>query len=167
MKIEEAIRTAIDYEMKIHGLYKQAFESTTDPVGKRIFESLKIDEMHHVKYLQDRLARWLTSNILTVEKLDSVIPDGKQISEAMGQLRQKMAVEDRKDEKQMLSKALQVEIETSDFYKQMVATLDGEAQKMFARFIEIEDEHIALVQAQLDYIGHTGYWFDFKEFDME
>jgi hypothetical protein len=38
---------------------------------------------------------------------------------------------------------------------------------MFARFLEIEAGHIAIVQAELDYISHTGYWFDFKEFDME
>ena len=49
----------------------------------------------------------------------------------------------------------------------MVTEMDGPAQKMFARFLEIEDEHIAMVQAELDYISKTGFWFDSKEFDME
>ena len=53
------------------------------------------------------------------------------------------------------------------FYKQMVAEMQAESRKMFARFLEIEAGHIAIVQAELDYISHTGYWFDFKEFDME
>ena len=67
----------------------------------------------------------------------------------------------------MLSKALDVEVETSSFYRRLVAELSGEGQKMFARFLEIEDSHIAIVQAQLDYVAQSGYWFDFKEFDME
>ena len=78
-----------------------------------------------------------------------------------------MARDDRKDEKQMLSKALKAEIETSNFYRQMVAELADEGQKMFARFLEIEEGHINAVQAELDYLSHTGYWLDFKEFDME
>jgi hypothetical protein len=45
--------------------------------------------------------------------------------------------------------------------------MTDEGQKMFARFLEIEENHIAAVQAELDYITNTGYWFDFKEFDME
>jgi rubrerythrin len=67
----------------------------------------------------------------------------------------------------MLSKALQVEVETSAFYRQLVGKMTGDARAMFARFQEIEDGHIAAVQAELDYISHTGFWFDFQEFDME
>ncbi len=40
-------------------------------------------------------------------------------------------------------------------------------QEMFARFLEIEDAHAEAVQAELDYVMRTGYWSDFKEFDME
>ena len=38
---------------------------------------------------------------------------------------------------------------------------------MFARFLEIEDGHVAIVQAELDFISDNGFWFDFQEFDME
>ena len=82
-------------------------------------------------------------------------------------LKETMAGEDRRDEKRMLSKALQVEVETSAFYRDMVAQMEGDARVMFARFLEIEDGNIAAVQAELDYISNTGFWFDFQEFDME
>ena len=49
----------------------------------------------------------------------------------------------------------------------MVAELPNEGQRMFARFLEIEENHIAAVQFELDYLTKSGYWFDFKEFDME
>jgi rubrerythrin len=66
-----------------------------------------------------------------------------------------------------LGKALQVEIETTAFYRKMVAQLPDEGRKLFARFLEIEENHIEAVQFEMDFTGNTGYWFNMKEFDME
>ncbi len=74
---------------------------------------------------------------------------------------------DRKDERAILGRALKAEIETSDFYRKLVDETPGEARRMFAQFLKIEDDHIAAVQAELDYISGTGYWLGFKEFGME
>jgi rubrerythrin len=167
MTLEEAIKTAIEYEIKIRDLYVEAAAKTSDPVGRRIFQTLGEDEQHHVDYLTSRLEIWQQTGKLKIEKLKSIIPPGKIIAGEIGKLQQRMSADDRQDEKQMLSKALKVEVETSDFYKRMVAEMTGEGQPMFARFLEIEDAHIDAVQAELDYITQTGYWLDFKEFDME
>lgn len=78
-----------------------------------------------------------------------------------------MSEEDLGDEKQLLSKALAVKVETSSFYGRMVKELPEEGQALFSRFLVIENGHIAAVQAELDYLSSTGYWFDWKEFDME
>ena len=118
-------------------------------------------------YLVSRLEIWQETGKLAVEKLESTIPSRETITRELGRLEKRMSRDDRKDEKQMLSKALKVEVETSNFYQKMVDEMSGEIQQMFARFLEIEDEHINAVQAELDYISKTGYWFDFKEFDME
>jgi len=67
----------------------------------------------------------------------------------------------------MLSKALKMEIETSAFYSQLIADMPLQEKQIFAPFLEIENNHIDAVQFELDYISKTGYWFDFKEFDME
>lgn len=167
MNLEKAIKTAIEYETRIHDLYNEAVEKASDPVGRRLFEALRKDEQHHVEYLKDRLDRWLEAKQLSVERLESTIPSKEKITKELKSLKTRMDRDDRKNEKQMLSKALKVEVETSNFYKKMVAEMDGPAQKMFARFLEIEDGHIAIVQAELDYISKTGFWFDSKEFDME
>ncbi len=45
--------------------------------------------------------------------------------------------------------------------------LPADGRALFERFLEIENNHIRAVQFELDYLGKTGYWFDFKEFDME
>ena len=167
MKLEEAIQTAIDYENRIRDLYAAAAEKADDPVGKRIYAALRDDEQHHIAYLEDRLAQWRETGKITVEALKTSIPSRKAIEAGLGSIQQRAAVKDRGDEKQMLSKALKVEVETSAFYRRMVDSLSDEGQQMFARFLEIEDRHVAAVQAELDFVSNTGYWFDFKEFDME
>ncbi|MBT8371832.1 MAG: hypothetical protein KJO34_12775 [Deltaproteobacteria bacterium] len=48
-----------------------------------------------------------------------------------------------------------------------MAALTGDAQRMFARFLEIENEQLQLVQAELDFVTRSGFWFGFAEIDME
>jgi rubrerythrin len=166
MTIEEAIKTAIEYETKIRDLYKAAAESTQDPAATRIFNALGDDEQGHLAYLEDRLRQWRKTGRITAERLETTIPSREVISREVEKLKPRLAEDDQKSEKQMFSKALHLEVETSRFYEQMVAEMTDEGQKMFARFVEIENGHIDMVQAELDYISGTGYWFDVKEFDM-
>jgi len=165
--MEEAIKTALDYETRIRDIYRDAAEVVYDPAGKRILQMLGDDEQHHVEYLMDRLESWKKTGKLSAEKLESTIPPVDTIQRGMEKVRAQMSTENRGGERGILSKALKAEIETSNFYEKMVAELPNEGKRMFARFLEIEENHIAAVQAELDYITKTGYWFDFKEFDME
>jgi rubrerythrin len=47
MTIEEAIKTAVEYEIRIRDIYREATAAVDDEVGKRIFETLCNDEQHH------------------------------------------------------------------------------------------------------------------------
>lgn len=167
MTLEEAIRTAISYETNIRDLYKEAAKTAPDPVGKKLFEMLGNDEQSHSDYLNVKLVQWQKTGQITVEKLKSVVPPLENIRRELEKLQDRMAKDDRKSEKQILSKALRVEVETSNFYKKMVREMSGEGQALFANFLEIEERHTEAIQIQLDYLSRTGYWFGFKEFDME
>jgi len=142
-------------------------EGTTDPVGKRIFRVLADEEQNHLNYLQSKLNEWKGTGKIVAERLDTTIPSEEAIGEGISSLEDRMADEDRGGELQMLSRAFEVEVKTSNFYKKMVTELTSEGQQLFARFVEIEEGHLAIVRAEIDYLSRTGYWFDFKEFDME
>jgi bacterioferritin (cytochrome b1) len=165
--MEEAITTAIDYETKIRDIYRDAAQKVHDPEGKRFFKMLGDDEQYHLNYLKERLRLWRESGKLSAEKLISAVPSKEIIQRETDKIRTHMATKDLSSVKVILSRALQAEVETSNFYEKMVNEMTDEGKKMFSRFLEIEENHIAAVQAELDYITHTGYWFDFKEFDME
>ncbi|MGD9334940.1 MAG: hypothetical protein PVJ50_08150 [Desulfobacterales bacterium] len=167
MTIEEAIKTAIVYETKIRDIYRDAADKVTDPAGKKFFKMMGDDEHYHVEYLIEQLKLWEKTGTLYTESLKTTIPSIEIVREETAKVKAHISKEDLSNEKAILSRALKAEVETSNFYKKMVNELPVHGQKMFARFLEIEDNHIAAVQAELDYITHTGYWFDFKEFDME
>ncbi len=167
MNLEEAIRTALDYERRIRDIYLEAAESADDPAGRRVFQGLGEDEQRHVDYLESRLAQWEKTGRIDLDTLEAAVPDRAWIRSGVETVAAEMDREDRRDEKQMLSKALQAEVETSTFYREMVDTLDEEGRRLFSRFLAIEQGHIDAVQAELDYLSRTGYWLGFKEFDME
>lgn len=167
MTIEEAIKTALDYETRIRDIYRDAAEAVSDPAGKRTLQMLRDDEQHHIECLMDRLELWKKTGKLSDKKLESTIPPVDTIQRGVEKVRAHMSLKARKGEIEILSKALKAEVETSNFYERMVNEMPAEGQRMFARFLEIEENHIAAVQFELDYLTKSGYWFDFKEFDME
>ena len=167
MTIEEAIKTAIEYETRIRDIYRQAQASEADEVGNRIFETLAKDEQHHIDYLRHKLAQLAKTGEIDAERLDSTVPYGETLDRESARVKSMMTKNFLGIRRQMLSKALEAEIETSDFYRKMVDELPAESKALFARFLEIENNHIKAVQFELDYLSKTGYWFDIKEFDME
>jgi rubrerythrin len=169
MTIEEAIKTAIDFEKKVHATYLAAGQRAQDPVAGRVFATLAEEEQGHVNYLESRLVEWQKDGRLAGEKLPTVLPAVERIRAGIKRLRSQVARRKGSHavELDSLRQALAAEDETSAFYRQMVHELPAEGQALFARFLEIEEGHLALVQAELDNVNQLGFWFDIKEFDLE
>ncbi len=170
MDLAKAIQTAIEYEGKVHKTYLEAREEATSDVGKRVFNTLCNEEKEHLTYLRSRLDEWEKTGKITVEELGTALPSRAVIEEEVDKLKEKVTGKSsgKHDvELEMLKRALDVEVETSNFYKEMVRTLDAEGQEMFKRFVEIEEGHQAIVQAEIDLLSGSGFWFDTQEFSME
>lgn len=167
MSMETAIKTAMELESNIRDIYAKAQQQCSDPAGERFFAMLRDDEQYHYDYLSARLKEWQRDGKIDLKEIRAHIPTAGEMKSCLDELEKTIAQQDRGVLQQLLSNALNAEVATSDFYKKMVGESDGPARKMFSRFLEIEDGHVAAVQAELDYVMSTGYWFDFKEFDME
>ncbi len=169
MDLEQAIKTAIEYEQKVVKFYEDAQTKATNDVGRRVFGFLADEEKRHVEYLERRLTLWQKDGKLVVETLDTVVPAKKSIDESLkkleGTLENKQ--EPSPEEIDLLQQALAAERETSDFYKRMVEELDGDGQRLFERFVEIEEGHVAIVDAEISALSGLGFWFDMPEFNLE
>jgi len=170
MNLDEAIRAALEYEGGVHRTYREAMDKATNPVAKRVFKVLCDEEMGHIDYLRERLDEWTKTGKISVKKLSTSIPTRAAIDESLQQLRGQLAGKTsakHPGELEMLQQALGVEVQASNFYKEMVRTLDGDGQRMFERFVEIEEGHVAIVQAEINAVSGMGYWFDTAEFNVE
>jgi rubrerythrin len=169
MKLQNAIETALEYEAGVHKIYLEAMNKTENESAKRIFKMLCEEELDHLNYLQNRLKEWKKTGIVKAEKLETSIPSLASIEKSLKDLKRTVKQKHTGQilELEWLKRALEAEIKTSNFYKEMVAKLDGEEQILFQRFVEIEEGHQAIVQAEINAVGNWGFWFDTPEFRLE
>lgn len=170
MNLEEAISTAIEYEARVHKAYQDALETAKTEVATRVFTTLRDEEKEHVTYLRDRLREWREEGRIGRAELNSVLVPKALIEQGVRRMQDSIAETGHRghdSELQSLRRALELERETSNFYREMVSTLDADGKRLFERFVEIEEGHLALVQAEIDCVTGSGFWFDTAEFSME
>jgi rubrerythrin len=169
MKLDSAIKTALEYENGVYEVYLEAMNKTNNETGKHIFKVLCDEEKWHIDYLRQRLIEWQETGKVKSVKLKTLLPQRGAIDSKLNQVRTTVLTKTSKQvfELELLKRALAAEIQTSQFYREMVATLSGDGQELFKRFLEIEDGHVALVQAEIDNVDNWGFWFDTPEFRLE
>lgn len=167
MRLDEAILTAIEYETRVRDHYLNSADKIRNSAGRRVFELLASEEQGHVDYLLARLGQWRRDGTVGMFSLTSALPNGDELKKALKTVEQLEPQDILDDERQVLDVALNLEKETSDYYRRLVGQVEGPAREMFQRFLEIEDGHVAMVQAEIDYLSDNGFWFDFTVFNME
>ncbi len=167
MNLEEAIKTALELENKIMDVYSTYADKLNSPVGSKIFKLLGKEEEGHVDYLKAKLAEWQNSGKITVDELDTVVPDKNVIKKNVKKLKKVAKQDSINDEIEVFKKALKMEGEASAVYRDLVGKLPKDDQALFQRFLEIEEGHEAIVKAEIDNAMGMGFWFDFMEFNLE
>jgi len=167
MTLEEALKTAIEYETKVVAVYRGACDKIQNPVGQRVFRVLAREEEGHVAYLKSRLDQWWKDGKIDIHGLETAIPSKSAIDRAAGELRTDMPKKAVDVELELLNKALDIEKKTSEYYGKLVKEIPGEEKKLFKRFLEIEVGHQAIVEAEMNSVKGLGVWFDMDEFRLE
>ncbi len=167
MKVEDAIISALDYERRVRDYYYETAEKVEDDKGKEVFTALAEEEQYHVDYLESRLKHWRLNGKLDKTALKSTLPSREWVEEGKARMEGIPLKRDMSTEIKHLKDALKLEEEVSQHYRELVAGLTDDAQQMFKRFLEIEDGHTAIVQAEIDALEGNGFWFDFTEFNLE
>ncbi len=167
MTLEEAIVSALDFEKKVRDHYSFAAQNGKDPAGKKFFALLAREEQGHVDYLEERLREFRSSGKVGGSELPTVIPKSDWTIEGSEKLEASAAKRDYSGDVERLFTALKLEDEATEHYKKLVAALGPEGKALFQRFLDIEEGHTALVQAEVDVATRTGFFYDFQEFNQE
>lgn len=167
MELEQAIQTALQFESKIRDLYLKAMKEAKSDAGRKVFRILAKEEQQHFHYLEKRLAEWKSTGKINPEKITTLIPSAQEIEHEIEHLPTNFGDKEKHLEIELLHQALELEIATGNFYRKMADEMADSAQKMFANFLQIEDNHRAMVLAEMDSLNGVGFWLHIREFDLE
>jgi rubrerythrin len=167
MLIEQAIKTAIEYEQNIREIYKKAAKASSDQIGRRVFSALAADEANHVSFLVRQLETWVNEKKIALEDLKIVLPKAGDMSANLNTVQEAMEPSKKREELELLEQAREAERETCEFYEKMVGELPPEGKALFEQFLKVEQEHFNVVQFQIDSLTGSGFWLGWPEFDME
>lgn len=163
----EIFKTAIAFEEKIRDLYLSADKIVDDKRGKAIFKALADDEQSHVDFLLYSIKQLEESGVIDHERLTSPIPSKTEIEANIESMKAQIPERMLGDIKTVLNSALQLEKETSAYYREASKKTDGDIKRIMELFQEIEDRHVDVVQIELDHASNNGMWFDFMEGNLE
>jgi len=167
MESTEIFMTALKYEEKIRDLYLSAVDIVDDERGKKLFKALADDEQSHIDFLNYSLNTLKVQGSIDAGKLETPIPSEEMLRSRVETMKAKIPEKMLGDVKRVLNSALQMELETSAYYKDASEKTEGKIREILEKFVEIEDRHVNVVQVELDYASKSGHWFDFMEASME
>ncbi|MCP3900797.1 MAG: ferritin family protein [Desulfobacteraceae bacterium] len=167
MSSEEIFASAIEFEKKIHKFYLDAMNIIDDVKGQSFFKELAADELSHVSFLEYSLDQLKKSKEINLDKLKSSLPSREKIENQVEKMKGDIPERMLGDIKRVLTSALKLEVETSSFYKEAYEKSEGPIKSILGKFYEIEQNHVDLVQFELDMASKNGYWLDYMEIDME
>ncbi len=170
MKLDNAIKTALQYEAGVYKAYLEAAGKASDEAGKRIFRALEEEEMGNIQYLQERLHEWETTGKIHAKELGTSGPTREAINKSLQGVRKALKLPNHNTlvtELELLKHALVAEGKVSLFYKEMAAIQDGEAQKLFQHLVEMEEGHKEIVEAEIDFVRGNGIFHGQLEFGRE
>jgi len=163
--LKGALEHAIEIEKEGMKAYMDFALKTSSVDGKDMFVWLAREEFAHMRLFESILsvATGAVSGPFEIPASDvqRFMPQVKKVERAKGG---KAEAHDA----DALRAALKMEVETRDFYREQSKKADDpKVKEVFGQLAEIEEGHRELIQAQLDFVSQTGFWFGMMEFDVE
>ena len=159
------MKTAIEMEKSGHRFFTEATSKVTNEAGRKVFTRLASEEMVHLQVF---------------EKIFTALTQGTDWKKAVGQVeparrvpyfdeaKKQFKAEDMSVELDYLRKALDLERNAIAFFGKAVSEAETpEAREVFQGILAEEQGHYDLIQAEIDNINGSGYWFDVQEFYMD
>ncbi len=162
----KVLRGADESEKEALLAYLKFARQTKDLGGKNMFIRLATDEFGHMTLLDHQI-----NNVITQKGWQSVEIDRSAVEPLLPKISQKDIQTMGKantNELSALETARALEQRAIDYYSTNAKNTElPEIQKTFQRLAEMEQAHYTMIQAEIDNIKKTGFWFDTIEYSVE
>lgn len=160
-------KKALEYENKIRDLYVSAVAIVDDDRGKRIFQTLADEEQSHVDFLEHSIKTLTENGSVNLKAFKTAVPNTDDLQKNIESMKIAIPEQMLGDVKRVLSSALKLEVETTQYYEKAFESAKGDIKEVLGKFIIIEQRHTDVVRFELDYASHNGFWLGFPEISME
>ncbi len=161
-----ALATAVEAEKRSLRNYLGFAWNTRDSSGKQMFVRLATDEFEHMRLLETQQANLAQSGVWQPASVDATVIE--RIVPRLSDKSLRIRGAEGQNQLSALNTALDLERSAQTFYEEQSRKVQAEsARAMFARLAEMEAAHYALLQAEIDNIQQTGFWFGLPEFTLE
>lgn len=166
-QVLDAIKGAIQLEIDGRAFFDHAAEKTGQKLGKKMFQKLARDEVQHLKTFGE-----LFTTVIGDEEWKKFVSEKeKRTSPLIEELKERMVKkekEERAGETEAIRIGMELERRAIDFFTDAAAkTADPTAKEIFEKISREEELHYDLLQAQLDSVTNSGFWFDVASFKMD
>jgi len=162
----KALKMAMDIEDNGLVTFLKFARRTKHEFGKNLFIRLAMDENEHRRILEkqmSRLAEGQPSVEIHVPKYEI-----EHVAPTMTDRQREVTTDSGVGDIDALKIALELERKAAKFFREQAdATQDLHAKDLFLQLAEWEDAHFDVIQAEMDSINNTGYWFNVPEFKMD
>ena len=157
---------AMQLERDGHAFYLAAAEQTQAEAGRSMFLSLAKDELHHLEILDRVYRSWLGDGVWPSP--GELALEGSRRWPVFPPPGQAEAVSPRTGELDALRQGIAAEEASIALYQQGQETAPtSQARELYGYLVEQEEGHRTILQGEYDHLTHTGFWFDWREFDLE
>ena len=162
----KALEIAINAEKTGLKTYLDFGYKTKDESGKNMFLRLASDELEHMTILEKQRESIQEKECWISVKLEK--SEIEKLTPVLKTKTQKIKGSEGLDQMSALRTALDLEDRAIKFYREQAqASIDPKAKDMYERLVKMEQAHYELIQAEIDYIEKTGFWFNLREFSLE
>ena len=158
MSISKAIETAIKMETDAMKFYREALGRTSHPLGRKLFEGFVVDEVRHLKMLQDIM------NDMDIEV--KVVHPKQDIKTVFSELKDEMMerISANTDEVEAVKVALDFEKKGHAFYVKAAQAATGQKEKNLSEVLAVEEKrHYEVLENTYNFLQDTGNWFMWEE----
>jgi rubrerythrin len=153
-----ALEIARKMETDAIKFYTEAARNTGYPAGKKMFETIVVDEKRHLEIINN-IIKGLDVTVEDVHPMEKI----KTVFES---LKDKMMerVKATRDELEAFKIAMQMEKEGIEFYRKLLAGAKTEKEKtLFEKLIKEEEQHYEIFANTHFFLSDTGSWFMWEE----
>lgn len=156
-----AIEIAKKMETDAISFYTEAARKTKYPAGKKMFETVTLDEKRHLEMVT-KLLKGLDFQIQDVHPMENIRTVFEKMKDEMMQ-----KVEATSDELEAFKIAMQMEKEGLDFYRKLALEAKTEKERtLFEKLAGEEQQHYDIFSNTYNFLSDTGNWFMWDEYSI-